>query len=550
MKVKRLALVWIAFALIILSLSACTTATSSTAATTAKPAGTTAATNAATTAAATTAAPAVNYPLTGSNLKLTYWIPLRQAAYEDNLAKNICWQAIQKNTGVTIEFIHPSPEQVTEQLTLLIAGGNLPDLIQIDNRYDAIGGAAGGVAEGIFTDLTKYLDKNAPDYMKAVYANDLCWRMLTDESGKIFYFAQIKADAPEYQRFELRKDIQAQIGWGEKIPVTIDDYTQLFADMKKAGLYGTGLVSNGRLDQFMWAYGVANGFYLKDGKVAYGLIEDGYKQYLLKMNEWYKAGYIHPDFTGTLDQEALFTGKSIGLRYGSTDTATSNAAKNNYELLICNYPRLKAGDKMTFQIVTKENKPADGIRTVVSTKCKNIELACQFLNYGYTKKGADIFNYGIEGVSYTVDASGKKTFNYDLFMKNPNGWTTSVCAYVYKLHFGPKLAEPDVVCNPSSVLNPAAVKNRSAYADDTTVSGTSQIRAQLSAKQTSDRAAVMKDIDTYAAEKCLQFIMGKQDINKTWDEYVKTIKGMGIDNAIKITQDAETKYSAKVFPKK
>jgi putative aldouronate transport system substrate-binding protein len=547
MKKKKIAFLFLILLICAGIISSCTPAdtTGGTTTTTPQSTGTTKGTT-----TGTSAEPGVvTYPLEGDNLKLTYWIALRQAAYEDHLDKNICWQAIQENTGVDIEFIHPAPEQVTEQLTMLIVGGDLPDLIQIDTRYDAMGGAAGGVSEGIFYDLTDYLDENAPDYMEAVYANDLCWRMLTDADGRIFYFAQIKSDAPEYNRFQLRADIQDEIGWGDRVPVTMDDYTELCADLKEAGYYGTGLVSNGRLQQFIWPYGVTDNFYLTDDqKVSYGLIDDGFKEYLSLMNDWYDKGYIHPDFTGTLDREALFTGKEIGIRYGSSDTATSNALKNDYELIICNYPRLNEGQEISFQIVTKERKPADGIRTVVSTQCEDVELACQFLNYGYTQEGADIFNYGIEGVSYTINSEGEKEFDRELFLNHPKGWTTSVCAYVYKLHFGPKLAEPDVKCNPSSVLSPQAVKNRSMYADDPTVNGSSVIRAQLSAQQTSDRSMIMTDINAYVEEKVLQFIMGDVDIDSYWDEYVATIEGMNIDEAIAITQDAVDQYYAKEFP--
>ena len=38
---------------------------------------------------------------------------------------------------------------------------------------------------------------------------------------------------------------------------------------------------------FMGAYGVKNGFILDDsGKVVYGPMQDGYKEFLIKMNDW------------------------------------------------------------------------------------------------------------------------------------------------------------------------------------------------------------------------------------------------------------------------
>ena len=81
--------------------------------------------------AADTTAEAVSYPLAEGG-ELTYWLQLNpnvSANYtnlgDTELGKN--WQA---NTGVTIEFQHPAAGQENEQFNLMVADGNLPDIIE------------------------------------------------------------------------------------------------------------------------------------------------------------------------------------------------------------------------------------------------------------------------------------------------------------------------------------------------------------------------------------------------------------------------------------
>ena len=51
----------------------------------------------------------------------------------------------------------------------------------------------------------------------------------------------------------------------------------------------------------------------------------------------------------------------------------------------------------------------------------------------------------------------------------------------------------------------------------------------------------MNEINTYLEEHLLKFIMGVEPLDKI-DDFVKQIKTMGIDEAIKIKQDALDRY--------
>ena len=46
----------------------------------------------------------------------------------------------------------------------------------------------------------------------------------------------------------------------------------------------------------------------------------------------------------------------------------------------------------------------------VTSKCADVELACRYLDWLYTEEGSNLMSWGIEGVSYTVDADGNKQY--------------------------------------------------------------------------------------------------------------------------------------------
>ena len=64
----------------------------------------------------------------------------------------------------------------------------------------------------------------------------------------------------------------------------------------------------------------------------------------------------------------------------------------------------------------------------------------------------------------------------------------------------------------------------------------------LLAEEDTKYANIMNDIDTLYSEKFNKFIMGTEPL-ENFDNFVKTIKGMNIDEAIKIQQGALDRFN-------
>lgn len=97
----------------------------------------------------------------------------------------------------------------------------------------------------------------------------------------------------------IRKDMLDK--WGLDIPVTIDDWTLCLKTAKengfKAPLTGaSSLFSITGANMFNTAWKVGKSWYVDNDKIKFGPFQKAYKDYVAKMAEWMKAGYIDQDY--------------------------------------------------------------------------------------------------------------------------------------------------------------------------------------------------------------------------------------------------------------
>ena len=73
----------------------------------------------------------------------------------------------------------------------------------------------------------------------------------------------------------------------------------------------------------------------------------------------------------------------------------------------------------------------------ITTSCKDVETAARLLDYAYSEEGHMLFNFGVEGESYTM-VDGYPTYT-DKILNNPEGWplAQSLAAYIRGNYNGP-----------------------------------------------------------------------------------------------------------------
>ncbi|WP_040951633.1 extracellular solute-binding protein [Gorillibacterium massiliense] len=461
------------------------------------------------------------------------------------------YQETEKKTGIHIDFQVPTIGQEKNQFNLLVSSGSYPDVI---DWYwtDYTGGGDGAIKNGVIIPLNDYLEKYAPNFSKLLAANPEIKKAISTDDGKIYSFPFLRIDPylRTYQGLAIRKDWLDKLGL--QTPTTIDEWHTALKAIKDGDPNGNGkadeiplLINKSTLldfsNVFLNAWGITGQFNLQDGKVVYGAIDPKYKEFLKTMQDWYAEGLIDHDYAATdsKQKDAKWTGELIGASElavggGIGKYLTAMSGKNpKFDIVGAPFPTLNKGDKPVLGQVT----PVGGnYGAAISTGNKHVKETVQWLDFKYGEEGSMLFNFGVEGKSYDLK-DGYPTYTNEI-MKNPEGLSFSNSVSKYAIPFGgPFVQDKRYQEQNASMPQQKAALNTWMNADN--AGWLPPIT--LTTDESSRFAAIMTDVKTYRDEMFDKFIMGVEPIDN-FDKYVKTIKGMGIDEAIQIQQAAYDRY--------
>jgi putative aldouronate transport system substrate-binding protein len=500
----------------------------------------------------------LSLPITKEAMTINYWRAndAKVTASLKGFGDVAAYKKKEELTGIKVNFNHPPLGQQKDQFNLLIASSDLPDIIYYDWNA-ASGGPEKMLADGRIIRLNEYIDKYAPNLKKIIDSDPIIKKQISLDDGTIFMFPYLRTDAVKLNAtagLVMRKD------WLDKLklkaPTTIDEwYTVLKAfreqdpngNGKKDELPFTGNWGPGNLTKlldFSPAFGVLGGFQLKDGKVTYGPLQSEYKEFLTTMNKWYKEGLVDPEIM-TNDGKAFdykVTNNLAGSYQGGVFSGMGkylNLMKDSnpqFNITGVEWPKGKPGKSYsTFRFDSKVLNYGEAITS--SANKEKIKYYIQWMDFNYSQQGHELFNFGIEGESYTKDGNNIKFT--DKILKNPNGLTydQSLASYALSIMDGPMNQDGrylDGLMTYQGQKDANAAWMKADYSLPLPATRTTQ-------EESKKIASVMGQINTYVDEMMTKFIMGDMPISK-YDEFANTIKGMGIEQAQKIYEDAYARY--------
>lgn len=531
-----------------------------TAPTTASDAPTTAA--GAPTAAAGVASSADGMPIVTQPLTLSYWVETSPNITVTSPTFNdiSLYKELEKRSGIHLDFQHPptGPNQGREQFNLMIASGKYADIIETNwlNGYYQ-GGPAKALRDGVIVRLNDMLEQNAPN-LKKVLDEHPEWRkqVVTDE-GDIYAFPFLRGD-PALQTFGgavIREDWLKKVGL--EMPTTIDEWHTALLAFKEKDPNGNGQKDEwpfspwygslrGGFDgehAFVGAWGVTTGFYNDGGTVKYGPIQPEFKEFVKLMADWYKEGLIDPDSV-SFDQKA-YDAKMTGEQLGSGIMLVGGGIgkfmglmrdKNpDYSLVGAPYPTLNKGDKPT---LGQRDNIFPGASAAISSSCQNVAEAMRLLDYGYSEAGHMLYNFGVEGLAYTM-VDGYPTYT-DLLMKNPDKLplAQSLSAHIRGNSSGPFVQDKRYV---EQYFQLPQQQNAYKIWQEPT---NEKLMPPVTPTQDESRrfASIMSDVNTRYEEVFAQVLTGAQPL-EYWDSFVGELKGLGIEDAIAVQQAALDRFN-------
>lgn len=485
------------------------------------------------------------YPIGDVTLKV--WAPFNAATakYIDSFNENEAFIAAQEAVGVKLEFIHPAVGQEREQFNLLTTSGDLPDIMQVNTYYP--GGVQAGISDGLFAELTDLIHEYSPTYSMLLDNVDEFWLDATDPEGRVLaYYLYKEADAKDEGDHER---VQARIDWMEEAGIdvlrTLDDYEKFFDYVleNKEGVTPFGLANSGYNSRFMTAWGMLADYYVVDDVIHHFFNEPALEDYLTRMNEWYVKGYISPDFTSA-NQQQLFLAEQIAVYVGSTSTIGLSAPALGMVAGPQPYTRQYEGQQVHSPYRLFPNNSST-TPTQISANSKYIKEAMMFMDYGYTIDGCYNYSFGPYEKAWVYDENGLPAYT-DYVLNNDRFANVNDLGYVIRYHTGIGFMRAlDRDAQPVMTNYPEIREARLRWMDDPNMDNDTVVPAiTLSEEATAERAEIMTDVETYAKEMILKFIVGAEPMSN-FDKYQEQLKSFGIDRALELTQEAYDLYKTK-----
>ncbi|NMO95462.1 extracellular solute-binding protein [Paenibacillus lemnae] len=499
-------------------------------------------------------------PITDESFTIDYWRAndAKLTASLDNFGEMASYKKKEELTGIKTKFTHPPLGQQKDQFNLLVSTNELPDIIYY-NWADAIGGPEKMIEDGRIIRLNELIDQYAPNLKKIIDSDPDVKKQISLDDGTIYMFPLMKLDALKLNATSgliMRKDWLDKLGL--EAPTNIDEwYTVLKAFKEKdpngngkadelpfTGNWGPGNLT--KLHDFAPAFGVVGGFQMKDNKVAFGPIEPGYKDFLETMAKWYSEGLIDPEIM-TNDGKAFdykITNHLAGSYNGGVFSGMGkyfNLMKDDPDFNVTGVPWPVSDNGTAYATFNMEQKVLSYGEAITSSADKDkLKYIVQWMDFNYSPEGHDLFNFGIEGESYSKEGDAIKFT--DAIVDNPDGLTydQALSTFALSIMDGP-------INQDSRYLDALMFNEGQRSANTEWMKASSELTLppiRLSADEARASTSIMSQVNTYLNETMTAIINGSKPISE-FDKMVETIKGMGIDEAIKVHQAAYDRYQSK-----
>ena len=329
---------------------------------------------------------------------------------------------ITERTGVTLDVDYPSAGE-TNRVQLMVATGEYPDLIFAKSDATQL------IQHDVLIDMAPLIEQYGPN-IKALYGEEYDMLRAGADDPAIYQLCSDKV-----QEEMLESAGTAQLQWAVmrendyEIPRTLEQYTDMIRRYKQAhptiggretiGLsivctdwhwYTTlsnpaGYIANGSPDNGQWIIG-------EDGAVGYKHALPEQKEYFRWLNAMYAEGLLDPEFATQTHEDYLrkiAQGRVLGLMDADWGIAEAEQSLRGAGMTERTYAALPVTmDESVPCRVMDGGALAVGCGIGITTSCKDPVRAVQFLDWMCSEEAQILVNWGIEGVNYVYDESGRR----------------------------------------------------------------------------------------------------------------------------------------------
>lgn len=495
-------------------------------------------------------------PIVDEEITLDFFLG-KTAATADDWNDVMIFNEYRDMTNINVEWEMIPYEGLEEKRNLAISSGSLPDAFHSANI--PVRDIARYGEQGIFMPLNDLIDEYAPNLKQIFEENPEIEKAMTYPDGNIYALPTM--DDPEFTAIQVSAAPWFRADWleelGRDVPETTEEFYEFLKDVKETDLMGDGSGEevpfgaqniNSLFNWLKGSFGVGNrgltvGLVDEDpeeeGKVRFYPIAEGYKEMLQYANTLFEEGLIEQNIF-SIEHDQYFANAAEG-RYASTYVHSpadlfGGEASDNYTggkaLEGPNGDKLYAGLRHPVVIpgsfvITKENE--------------NLPETMRWIDYFYGDEGQELFMMGIEGETFEITEDGEYEYVEDI-RDNPDGlnldqsvsryltWPGGMYPGITKKKFFKGAEASDISQETVEKLEPNLI-------DEVWPAFT--YTEEENKKMTSFGA----DIEKYVGEARDKFVNGDMSFDE-WDNYVKTIEDMNLEEYMEIQQEAYERYES------
>ena len=500
------------------------------------------------------------YPMNRMNDRITWSTNQDLANRVGSIQESPFHNNYSTMVGVTIDWSRPTVGTTYDQLYTQLMAGAVRDLPYIMSTTSQTAPEL-LIEEGVMWDLTPYIERWSPNYVREMNRRPERLRAMRTDSGKFWSYGFFREDGPFMDTWVgpiIRRDwLNAN---NLPIPRTIDDWDrtlQVFKDRYGAmwtGERGFFFDHPGLAGAFGAYTGYNYGVFVRNGRVEAANVQREWLDYIAKMNEWYTRGLIDPDHL-TLDR-TTFNSKALEGQVGITYAAGSRvqelvlnatAARNGADWIGIEYPRGPNNTLVAVQggwgIVGSGGGSSAWITRAVPPE--SLELVMRVLDYAYSEEGFMFTNFGMRGDTWNYDSSGNFFFT--------DKWLNDIDAPDYEQtrmrYVGQRGGYAGIQATAALYL-PGRPEDSPQFSAFTAWYQPNQEQAYswrmppgitLTVEEALRNAELISTINTYVAETAANFVTGQTPLSQ-FNAFVARLNQIGLQEALAIQQAAHDRW--------
>ncbi len=465
-------------------------------------------------------------------LTLTAHIHFGTNVFEDDWYWNV---EGAKATNITLHGTAASTSSDSNQeFNTMLVNQPLPDIIHGTSTQVREAGR-----DGALIPLNDLVEKYAPNIKAAFeqFPDALAGSLDTD--GKLYYIPVIYDQEGPTMGWYTRQDWLDKLGL--EAPTNKDEFYNMLKAFREQDPNGNGkkdevpyMDRHKSVSNLLQLWDLPTGFYhVKDGKVYSPRMTETFKEAMKELQQWYAEGLIDQEiFSRQNVREELF-GNNLG--GALVDWFSSTMAFNlsmpervpGFEIAVIEPPKNINGTQNNYN-----TRPIlNGYGWGISKDNKYPAETMKYFDYWFSKEGNELRAFGIEGEDHYVDENGEKQYT-EAVLSSEGGAPT------YMRNKGN--------CEIGGWMNvDAEIKGMTKEAAEgfaMYVENGYQVPPMPSLVYTKEESRIVTEkseaVNTFMSEYLQHWTMGSKDVDATWDEYISGLKSLGVEDLIRIQQDA------------